>query len=92
MNGKLGNERPALDDLISDIAQRMNDIGPDAPNYADLLSYYERLNALKTKSRRRPSPDVVVGVLGNLMGILTIVSYERVHVMTSKAVAFLKVK
>ena len=78
-----------LDKLIASVMNEMETYGPDSPEYPSMLAYLERLNDLKTPRRKKVNPDIMAGVLGNLAGILIIVSYEHMHVMTSKAIAFL---
>ena len=75
-----------VDSLIDTVQNEMHNLDVDAEEYSRRLGYLERLYELKTKGRRQAiNPDTIVMVLGNLAGILTIVGYERVHVVTSKA-------
>lgn len=75
-----------LDAVIGRILDEMDTKGPDSPEYAILLRHCERVDALrKGKEKRSVSPDAVVTAVANILGILIIVSYERLHVVTSKA-------
>jgi uncharacterized protein YehS (DUF1456 family) len=91
MFGPFGkNDMPELNKPIDRVLSEMDEHGPDAPEYPDLLSYLERLVALKRgNSNSSPSPDTLMTVAGNLLGILVIVAYEQKHVMSSKGLGFI---
>lgn len=42
---------------------------------------------IEVEERHRPSVDTMVTVAGSLVGIVMILSYERAHVLTSKAMS-----
>jgi hypothetical protein len=80
------NDAKYLDILIERVVDDMQMFGPESEEYQGLINHLDRLNALKANTRpRRISPDTVMVVLGNLLGILIIVAYEEKHVITSKA-------
>lgn len=85
------NEPSNLDPPIERILLDMEMYGPDADEYPALLSYLERLSRIKTEDRPKSSisPDTVLMVAGNLLGILIIVAYEREHAMVSKGLGFI---
>jgi hypothetical protein len=61
----------------------------DSEDYATMLNRLERLYKLKEKNApRQISPDTLLIVAGNILGILVIVAYEHSHVVTSKALSF----
>jgi hypothetical protein len=75
-----------LDVAITALISDMQAYGPETKEYAVMLSELERLYSLKAENRRMSvSPDTVAIVMGNLVGILIIVAYERGNVMTTKA-------
>lgn len=77
---------PALEEAIADCLAEMKGCNADSEEYALLLTSLERLHALKPeKGQKRVSRDTVWQVLGSLATVFTIVSYERGHVMVSKA-------
>lgn len=80
------NDEPTpVDDQIDAVIKEMDVKGVNSEEYPKLMSYLERLNKLKTITRRPPvSRDTVALIAGNLLGILLIVAYEQKHVMTSK--------
>ncbi len=74
-----------VDTLIESVLSEMRMMGVDSEEYSTLMTYLERLHAIKAKESQAPvSRDTVALIVGNLMGILLIVAYEQKHVMTSK--------
>lgn len=75
-----------LDSLIDDVVEDMKLYRPDSEEYPKLVNHLRELNEMKAaKQPRRVSPDIVIGGLFNLLGILVIVMYEERNVITSKA-------
>ena len=94
MNLRFWEKRSILDEPIDRVLTEMNTYGPDSPEYEKLVRHLERLKDMKANERQHfvVSPDTIALVLGNLAGILIIVAYEQKHVMTSKAMGFIKPK
>jgi len=86
----LDEEKPtALDVAIQTALEKLNDLNPGTKEYSVHLDQIAKLMLFKEKTTpKRVSPDTVAIVAGNLAGILMIVSYERVHIVTSKALGF----
>jgi len=90
------NKRPvddnqALNRVIDDALQYMTGTPIDDENYDKMLTRLERLAKLRRNpDDRRVSPDTLAMILGNLVGIGMIVGHERAHVVTSKALMFIK--
>lgn len=63
----------------------------DTPEYNETLEVIERLHKLHSheKEGRKVSPDTLLLVLGNLAGILLILNYERLQIVTSKSFGLL---
>ena len=75
-----------LDVTIDALLADMQSVNPDQQQYKDMMSQLERLYKLKAENRRmRVSPDTLAIVIGNLVGILIIVGYERGHTITTRA-------
>lgn len=53
--------------------------------YADVIENLIKLQKLKDASPSRISADAKIGLAANLAGILAIIGYERIHVITTKA-------
>jgi hypothetical protein len=85
-------EKSKLDEAIDEIFSEMAGLTSDSDEYAAMADQLTKLYALKEIDRpQRVSPDAWAAVLGNLAGILVIVGYERTHVITSKALPFLRI-
>lgn len=84
-------DRDALEPVMNQILADMETYGTDSPEYPALMQRLQEIVALRASqdTRRRCSPDGMLLVAGNLLGILIIVAYERTNVMTSKAVSFI---
>ena len=80
-------EDPALDEAIDNLYREMQGVNADSREYAEMANQLGKLYALRQKTPRI-SPDTLLVVLGHLAGIIAILSYERTHVVTSKALGF----
>jgi hypothetical protein len=88
-NVKPNREDSALQIEIDALLNDMAAINRSSEEYAAMVDLLTKLYALKEdKSKRRPSPDTLAVVAGNLAGILMIVGHEKAHVVTSKALNF----
>lgn len=83
------NKTSDLDELINTLRVEMDVDGPDSEKYKTRLGHLERLITLRAEERKtRIDPNTMALVVGNILGILIIVGYERGHVMTSKGLGF----
>lgn len=86
-------EKTALEKTIDRLHDDMQTVDPHTEQYAQMANNLGKLYALRahdTVSRWRPSPDVVMTVAANLLGIVLIIRHEDVNVITSKALGFVK--
>jgi hypothetical protein len=74
-----------VDEAIAELVVSMKSMNGDEIEYDECMKQLERLYALKENNKRRISPDTLAIVIGNLVGILIIVKFERGAVMVSKA-------
>lgn len=80
-----------LDEAVTRLLDDMQTYGPESSEYSDFLEHLERVTAINDrKSKMNVDMTTVLQVAGSLLGILTIVAYEQKHVMTSKALSFVK--
>lgn len=78
-----------VDEAIGKVLTEMRQYDLETDEYKVAIDNLERLMKMRTEERRnRISPDTILIVAGNLLGILIMVGYERTHVMTSKAMTF----
>lgn len=84
-------KKSKLDDPIDRILTEMEIFGPNTPEYEALLGELERLSALQSTETwtRRIDPTQVAAVIANLAGIGLIVNYEKLNVVTTKAIGMI---
>ena len=86
---KTRNSPTRLDEVIDAALVQMLEINPTTNDYSMAADQLTKLYKLKESSTpKRVSSDTLAVVLGNLAGIGMILSYERVHIVTSKAIGF----
>lgn len=84
---KVNRHEPVIERLLLDLSR----YHPTDEEYEKALTALERVSKLEAdeKKRERVSPDTKWQVAGSLLGVLMIVTYERSHVITSKALTML---
>lgn len=90
---KTSPEKTGLEKAIDRLHDDMQTVDPDSDQYAkmaDNLTKLYKLRECDKPERRGPSPDTLALITANLIGIGIIVGYEQKHVVTSKALGFLK--
>lgn len=69
---------PALNQAIENLTQELLRMDSDDSKYSDKIALLERLTKIRdSKAKWRVSPDTVLIVLGNLLGIVIIVAFEH---------------
>lgn len=72
--------------LIDSVVRKLNVTEEGTDEYKELLSNLERLEKLnKEIFSRKLDPDKTLAVAGNLAGIITVLNFERLGVISSKA-------
>jgi hypothetical protein len=85
------DETSGLQKAIDHILKEMSSVSTDSEKYAQMADQLVKLYNLKeVDSKRKISRDTLAIVAGNIFGIMWIARYEREHVITSKALQFLK--
>lgn len=90
---KPSTESTDLENAIKRLHESMLSTSPDSKEYAAMADNLIKLYKLRehdTVKRYRPSPDVVLTVAANLIGIGLIIKHEDVNVITSKAMGFVQ--
>lgn len=87
-------EKTGLEKAIDGLHTELNSVLADTEEYSKIADQLVKLYKLREyDTPKRVSPDTLVLVAGNLLGIAMIVGHERAHVVTSKAMSFvLKLK
>lgn len=90
---KIIEKKPTfLEETIESLLHEMSVLDGNSDEYtkmADNLVKLYKLQEEEKSSKKQVSPDTVVLVLGNLLGIAMIVGHERAGIVTSKALNFL---
>jgi len=82
-------QKTPLETLIDDQVQKLMEVGLHDDKADEILARIEKLHKMSTAQRsHRVSPDTMVTVAANLVGIALIIKHEHVNVITSKALAF----
>lgn len=86
----LKKEPTKLDEEIDAVLNQMQSIDATSEDYEKITKNLGKLYELKAMNDKRSkvSPDTLAVILGNLAGIVLILSYEQTHVITSKALGF----
>jgi hypothetical protein len=77
---------------INALLLRMRNSDPSTTEYTTSMKALSKLIKLRdsSKNSRKISPDTLAIVVGNLLGVLVIVSYEKHNIVTSKALTFVQ--
>jgi len=82
-------EKSGLEKAIDDLLNEMNSVSAESKEYVIMTDQLVKLYNLKSlDEKKRVSPDQLLLVTGNLLGIAMIVGHERANVVTSKALNF----
>lgn len=91
MFAKKSVEPSDLDDVIAGLAFKLHNTDPETPEYAHMVDQFVKLYPLKDATApKKMSADVKATILANLAGIVILVTHERAHVVTSKALGFIQ--
>ena len=87
---KTSPEDDALDAAIDDLFNELKGFSANEEGYAKAADQLVKLIKLKkeTNPSWRVSPDTLALIGANLLGILLILNFERLGVVTSKALGF----
>ena len=90
MQLKKANDPSGLDLAIAEIFREMQGFTADSDEYAQMADQLTKLYAIKTSDcPNRLSKDTLAIVIGNVLGIVVIVGFERTNILTSKAIHLL---
>ena len=82
-------EATALDKAIESVFTEMNGFTADAPEYSTMVDQLKKLYELKQIDKpERISKDAWAAIIGNLAGIVAILSFEQTHSIGTKALSF----
>ncbi len=79
-----------LDEAIAEVLSDMKGFTSDAPEYCAMTDQLVKLHSLQACEKpQRISKDTLAIVVGNLVGIVMILSYEKTNVITTRALQFM---
>lgn len=88
-NKKTSDETVSLESVIDALRAQILNTRIGTEDYDKMVTQLSTLYKLKEfDSKKHVSMDTKAMVIGNLAGILLILGYEHVHVVTSKALSF----
>lgn len=80
-------EKTDLDRTIAMLVALMSEAEPDAAiRISEQIA--KLYKAKEQETPKRVSPDTLILVAGNLLGIVLILNYEKANVLTSRAIGF----
>lgn len=80
----------SFDEPIDRVLAQMKDTDLNEEEFNTLMTHLERMNRLRLEDRaRKVSPDTMAIVVGNLIGLVIIVGFERNNIITSKGLGFI---
>ncbi len=80
-----------LDEAIEQVLNELKSEDSQTEKYARMREQLTELYKIKNENRsRRVSPDTLATISANLLGIGVIVGYEQKHIITSKALGFVR--
>ena len=81
---------PGIQEVIDKILLEMQGKDADSEEFAKMANQLEKLHKMKMAERPDSKFDynTLIAVGGNLIGIVSILGFERAHVVTSKALGF----
>lgn len=80
-----------LDKAIANVFSEMQGFSADQAEYAKMVDQLNKLHAMRQSEKTakpRVSPEALLAVVGNLAGIVMILGYEKMNIVTSKALTF----
>lgn len=82
-------EKTNLELRIEEALSRMSELDPESKEYSAITENLERMYKAKSYEKdSRVSPDTIAVIAGNLLGIGLIMNFEKLNVISTKALGF----
>ena len=78
-------KKTKVDEAIDVLFEHLAGADPESDKYGKIVENISRLQKLKEGSKKTVSPDMLVAVGCNLLGLVLVMDYERLNVIASKA-------
>ena len=89
------SEPSDLTAAVADIFSDMKGFTSDQDEYSKMTDQLVKLYPMLTADKAmkyRVSPDTLAAVAGNILGVVLILHYEQLSVLTSKAIMFVRMR
>ena len=85
------DEKTLLNDEIERVLHELQKHDIRGNEYSKTINYLEKLYRVRGESSPRPiDPNIVVSAVTSILGIVMILSYERLGIITSKAMSLVR--
>lgn len=75
-----------LDEAIKQVLKKMKQVEPDSDEYGCMADNLEKLyKAKQLEKAKEISPDTILMVVANLVGIVIVLKHEQINVIAGKA-------
>ena len=93
MGFKKEKEPNYLDEEIKRVIEVMSECDPGSDKYVQMSENLKRLTEAKanyeTEDKAKLNPNTILTAASNLLGIGLILNYEKLNIITSKALSFI---
>lgn len=80
------NSLQAMDEEIERLTRQLADLQPLSDDYSKILKLISELTEARSKKNERAvSTDVLLTIGANIVGMLLVLNYERLNVISTKA-------
>ena len=84
--GKMTNLEREIDSVLT----AMSGVKPETKEYTAIATNLAKLYEAKGNDKKKGvSADTIAVVLGNLLGLIVIMNYEKANILTTKALGFI---
>lgn len=90
-NRKTATEEQPIDKAITEAYSKLNSFTAESKEHAKTvkqIAELEKIKALKNKTEHLFTPDTLLLVGANLLGILLILNFEKIDVVATKSLGF----
>jgi hypothetical protein len=77
-----------LENVIDDALSHLETIGIGAPEAGPIIDQLDKLHKMLPKKEPFVKFETLAPIIGNLVGIVAILNYEKLNPITSKAIGF----
>ena len=79
---------PDYTNVVDKLMSELDEYGPDTEEFKAAMGYLDKIHKFRSINRRGVDGNTIAIVAGNIACVLIVVSYERMHVVTTKALGY----